>query len=103
LIDRSDLIFNLQSTNANQTTTHNFIFIDHQILIKTDKPIVVSKANSDVVSNNPPGKPFHEGGDEYIVVPNHQIGILCQFVLGGRKVFSLQSILREENIDTVRR
>ena len=68
-----------------------------------DEPILLSRGNLVVVAKNPPGKPFHEGGDAFILDPNHADGVLCQFVLGGKKVVSPQRILREKNIDTVSR
>jgi len=63
-----------------------------------DEPILVSNSNSGVVLSNPPGK--HKGGDAIIFDPNHQNGILCQFILGRRKVLP-QTILREKNIETL--
>jgi hypothetical protein len=51
-----------------------------------DEPLLPSKGNLVVVGKNPPGKPFHEGGDAFILDPNHANGVLCQFVLGGKKV-----------------
>jgi len=51
-----------------------------------DEPLLLSKSNLVVVGKNPPGKPFHEGGDTFILDPNHADGVLCQFVLGGKKV-----------------
>jgi hypothetical protein len=68
-----------------------------------DKPILLSKGNLVVVGNNPPGKPFHEGDDASILDPNHENGVLCQFVLRGQKVAEPQRILRENCIDTVSR
>ena len=68
-----------------------------------DEPVLLSRGNLVVVAKNPPGKPFHEGGDAFILDPNHADGVLCQFVLGGKKVVSPQRILREKNIDTVSR
>ena len=65
--------------------------------------MLLSKGNLLVVGKNPPGKPFHKGGNASILNPNHEYGVLCQFVLGGKKILSFQRILRENNIDTVRR
>jgi hypothetical protein len=43
-----------------------------------DEPILLSRGNLVVVAKNPPGKPFHEGGDAFILDPNHADGVLCQ-------------------------
>ena len=51
-----------------------------------DEPLLLSKGNLVVVGKNPPGKPFHEGGDAFILDPNHTDGVLCQFVLDWKKV-----------------
>jgi hypothetical protein len=51
-----------------------------------DEPLLLSKGNLVVIGKNPPGKPFHEGGDSFILDPNHAGGVLCQFVLGGKKL-----------------
>ena len=68
-----------------------------------DESILVSKGNSVVVSNNPPGEPFHSDGDALILDQNLQNGIHCQLVLGGRMVVSPQIILQEKNIETISR
>ena len=56
-----------------------------------------------MVSNNPSGKPFGEGGDELILDPNNQSGIVCHFILGERTVVSPQTILKEEKIVIISR
>ncbi len=53
-----------------------------------DEPLLLSKGHSVVVGKNPPGKPFHKGGDAFILDPNHADKVLYQFVLGGKKVAS---------------
>jgi hypothetical protein len=75
----------------------------HQTIIPMDEPVLLSRGNLVMVVKNPPGRPFHKGGDAFILDPNHAEGVLCQFVLGGKKVVSPQRILREKNIDTVSR
>jgi hypothetical protein len=65
--------------------------------------ISISKGNLVEVNKTPPKKPFHEGGDAFILDPNHKNGILCQFILGGKKVVAPKRILCEKNIDTVSR
>ena len=75
----------------------------HQTIIPMDEPVLLSGGNLVVVAKNPPGKPFHERGDAFILDPNQEEGVLCQFVLGRKKVVSPQRILREKNIDTVSR
>jgi hypothetical protein len=54
-----------------------------------------------MVSDNPSGKPFHEGGDALILDPHNQNGILCHVIFGGRMVVSSQTILREKKIDMI--
>jgi hypothetical protein len=51
-----------------------------------DKLLLLSKGNLVVVGKNPPGKPFHGGGDAFILDPNYADGVLCQFVLGRKKL-----------------
>jgi len=53
------------------------------------------------VYKNPHGKPFNEGGDAFMLDSNHENGVLCQFVLGEKKVVSPQRFLCEENIDAM--
>jgi hypothetical protein len=47
-----------------------------------DETLLLSKDNLVVAGKNPPGNPFHKGGDAFILDPNHTDGVLCQFVLG---------------------
>jgi hypothetical protein len=58
-----------------------------------------------MVSDNPSGKPFHEGGveggDALIFNPHNQNCILCHFIIGGITVVSSQTILRQKNIDMI--
>jgi hypothetical protein len=51
-----------------------------------DEPILLSKGNLVVAGKNPGGKPFQEGGNAFILNPNHECGVLSQFVLGGKKM-----------------
>ena len=48
----------------------------HQTIIPMDEPVLLSRGNLVVVAKNPPGKPFHEGGDAFILDPNHAEGVL---------------------------
>jgi hypothetical protein len=50
-----------------------------------------------VATNNLSGKLFDEGGDELILDPHNQNGIVWHFVLGGRMVVSSQTILKEKD------
>ena len=56
-----------------------------------------------MVSDNPSGKPFHEGGDALIFNPHNQNSVLCHFILRGITVVSSQTILREKKIDMISR
>jgi len=62
----------------------------HQTIIPMDEPVLLSRDNLVVVAKNPPEKPYHEGGDAFILDPKHAEGVLCQFVLGGKQVVSPQ-------------
>ena len=96
-------IFNLQSTTTKQTNTEKLpLYLSPKSLSKRTNQHKFQKAPS-VVSDNPSGKPFNEGGNALILDPNHQNGILCHFILGGRTVVSSQTILREKKIDTISR
>ena len=56
----------------------------HWTIITMDEALLLSKGNLAVVGKNPPGKPFHEGVDAFILDLSHANGVLCQFVLCGK-------------------
>ncbi len=68
----------------------------HQTIIPMDEPVLLSRGNLVVVAKNPPGKPFHEGGDAFILDPNHKEGVLCQFVLGGKSCITPENTAGEK-------
>jgi hypothetical protein len=50
-----------------------------------------------------PRQTIPHGGNALILDPKHENDVLCQFVLGGRKVVSPQRILREKFFNTISR
>jgi len=67
-----------------------------------EEPILLSKGNLVVVGKNPPDKPFHAGGNAFILDPNLNTVSFVNFF--GREEDCLsQRIQREKNIDTVSR
>ena len=68
-----------------------------KIKTKTNELRQVSKGNLGVAINNLSGKLFDEDGDELILDPHNQNGIVFNFLLGGRTVASPQTILKEKD------
>ena len=56
-----------------------------------------------VVSGNPSGKPFHEGGDAVKIGPTQSSWHSLSFILGGTAVVLSLTILTEKKIDMIRR
>jgi hypothetical protein len=81
----SFLIYNQQTAIQCQHSQTSYSSTT-KILISFEEPVLLSKGNLVVVGKNPAGKPFHEGGDAFILNPNHEYAVLCQFVLGGKKI-----------------
>lgn len=85
------------------TEKNNQIGTDSQ-LSAMDEPQLFSVGNLvEVAKIESPGKTFHPRGDAFILDPNHEGGVLVQYILKGKKVVSPQRILKEKRLDTVSR
>lgn len=68
------------------------------------EPQLLSVGNLvEVAKTESPGKKFHEGGSAYILDPNHEDGVLVQFVGQRKMVVSPRKILGEKTLDTTSR